>query len=804
MRLTWIAAALSPRDVAPHQNFMHADRKEPANLLGLLSQHRHGDFRRLRKEAQSIPSESVDLADAQFELELVNEVERSLLSESQAAAADRLIDLLRHSEPDPACLTAVALFTAMALGELDRQPIAAELIAQTLERIGQVAGPDGDLLRAVLEMQLAMRNQDADVDSTANANRALELANSVRPSEVSTFPLSRSVRWPSSRTVHLILEEVAASADQHLANLRGGLLINNEWQRFVRSPPTLLSLRNRAIADDAYGSFVKDQFELVAGSTKQKFRTQDPVESGLCAVLTHYELAGAGPQSRQRRAELGRLRFLRASEFDPEWAYRESLRLFRQGEDREALGLTVRHLRAAGPLRALKLDADQILETRATDGRLRDLDLDVLTAAAPLMTTHEATPAVATLMAIPVGDVVERSGSWSAPSEYLESLWTALAALAAPALRSDEVAQHLLDIGRSLGDGDELLLRAFARAATSFQWNKVGADLRSAWVEWLTADSAAPESIASLLAPQLGVEPEIGDGAVGLERAAALLNRLFRTGQELSPEELDQAESDTLAHLEADRGRAANGQRLVGGVSAADVAAGLALDAGSDLLWGPLAAYLLDPNVSRADKAPALDRIGQSTAEVPASAVAELRAGIRPLLTTAESDPFDPPPLVPFPAALRCAAALGLVPDAELLNLVARLAGSAERQGRVEAARTLGVPVNRRLESDSWAALALQLSHDGEALVRAEAGRALGRLVHSESSLSLAVVGRVAELLDEDGLVIPLLTLNGLEPNDGRAADSAIRRAVERIARSHPAGAVRERAESVIDGWQPS
>ncbi len=224
----------------------------------------------------------------------------------------------------------------------------------------------------------------------------------------------------------------------------------------------------------------------------------------------------------------------------------------------------------------------------------------------------------------------------------------------------------------------------------------------------------------------------------------------------------------------------------------------MALHAGQFGLWDSLADFLVDPQVNRGDKAPALERLASASGPLPAAFLRQLGEASEALLSSRAVDPFTPQ-VVPFPAALRFLAAHSLLPDERILAFTSRLSGSGLVGERTEAARTLSLLARLGQDSDWIVVMALQLSNDSDALVRSEAGRSLALVARNSERHRGVVEQRLLELLSQDGLLAPLLVLRGLEAGEGPVELSPpVRRLVSHLAISHPARGVRLQARALL------
>jgi HEAT repeat protein len=138
-----------------------------------------------------------------------------------------------------------------------------------------------------------------------------------------------------------------------------------------------------------------------------------------------------------------------------------------------------------------------------------------------------------------------------------------------------------------------------------------------------------------------------------------------------------------------------------------------------------------------------------------------------------------------------------LIDENTVFSLVAKLAGSSDSNARREAARTVGAVA--RVRADTWLlALATQLSHDSEIVTRANAASGLALLSVARPELENLVSDRLIELLNEDGLLVPLFIMRALEPEQ-RLPERVVFE-IERLSREHPSYRIRRAANNLIQG----
>ena len=799
--LDWIAALLNPSDVAPHPNFMDAELVTPPSLLALLVQQRLRDFERLAKIGlTSADSEVSVLNPDPVQAELVLLARASFDVSRQREGAEGLRTLAANRSLEPGARAAACLMAAVAFSELDEHPqLLDDLIA--LDRsLGDHPPPDVRLIKAVIVQQAAMRKAELGQSSAHEALRALELLDGLRAQDFSVFRTSKGVSWRSSQTMSQILISLRATSESHAATVRREVMFR-DWRRFVRAPAPVLPLRVERAANSANWEFVKQQFAQESGSTTRTLFSEDPIEPPCYSVLLHYELMGDLGRSREWRTRLGMIRVLRwvaGAGDDVVPAYQDAVRLFRQAEDLDSLDHALRLVRARGPLESLARDARQVIRNRLQPDTLRLSDLAVLAAAAPVLPRTEARRALSGVLEALDVFLPAKGRGVQLYAVRADRGWTAAVALATTARRQDDVAAALLKAAEQ-APADELLERALVRAAWGLEWEGVSRATLSKWRRWLEqAASAISFAMRDVIGTQLGVGVGFDQSEpLTLDRIASLLNASIGS-REVPPRAIVKRSASIVSQALRDtQQQARSGVYSFGPASTADIAAGIGLYWTASEVWEPLAELLSDPAVNPGDKSAALDRLAEPDASVPGEFVSAIQSALPDVLDATVLDPFSES-FTPLPSGLRFAARHGLLDDNALHARVFELVASPLTAARAEATRTLSLMARLRDVSGWVTVLALVLSADRDALVKAEAGRCLATLAGRSKYMTASIQRRLDELLRSDGLLVPLLVLRGL--SDQRALGPPLLDTIQAIARSHPAHGVRIQAEAVLSG----
>jgi hypothetical protein len=284
------------------------------------------------------------------------------------------------------------------------------------------------------------------------------------------------------------------------------------------------------------------------------------------------------------------------------------------------------------------------------------------------------------------------------------------------------------------------------------------------------------------------------DGGPDFDNLATQLNVAMRG------EPIDQGIIETAIPLVREalaeiRDSAARGVYSFGGASVADLVAGLILYANVVDLWIDLADFLNDTAVPRLHRSAAFDRLANEAPEVPHEVRERFVGEVNDVLN-APDRAFESSSMTPYPEALRFFGSQAIISDVNTLDLTARLAGTS-RRGRQEAARTIAT-LSRRKSSSWLLALAFELSHDDDSEAQAYAGRCLAQLARSSPALADSSSNRLLELLNEDGLLIPLFVFRGLQ-DLGTRMPTEIRTHIEGMRENHPSRIVRLQAARLLD-----
>jgi hypothetical protein len=788
MKLEWLASVLRPSDIVPRpasSNPNYASRPYVV-LAGAID----GDpWPRPPLFQEERPTESYDGE----ELGAVDLAVKTFFADTQRVAATNLVERLLGESLDLAATCALSLVAATALADLEDRPLFERLLTSVLERV-KANDPSTKLLRVALLQQLGLRRQDWGSKDTTLSEEANVLLNSIEKAEFPSFEISPTAAGDSGTT---IIHIIAALRYSILSMLPNTMSITKSSDSPIDVKEIILAAKSSedvlvAHWDRAseYARYVEAYFNRLYGD--RSFRIGGTVPD-LFYVNLRNELHGSDSVYATRK-QLALLRLVEVSSMSAQHDQAECLRLLRYGQGEAHLALALNRLSLGGPLSSLSQDARQVIARRLTPGYVRSEDLQVVEAAADLLTESEAKDALAAIFRLlDAGSQINDPDRWSAPFSRIDRTWRTAASLASPANSVSEVSARLLRDVRS-SRYDEALDMAFARVLARLEWGSLTEPHTADWRDWV-GSSSQWRYTADTARSMLGIRLTRDDTDAGRKSdVEAVVSDLLRN--QLVSQEIKGKSADVAAEaMSSIRASAKQGRYASGGTEPAELAVAL-ITFGEVQLWEPLAEFVLDAAVPRQYKTGALDRLASSKPPIPQGVMETLRARADDLLLTRDANPIHRDPLHPYPAALRLLAAYELILDEDLVIWLSELGGSQAPRARIEAAKTISrVSTPRR---NSWLlTMALQLSYETDAEVQGYASSAMATMVSFPSEARGAAIRRLLALMESDSLIAPLLAIRGLA-REPTAIDLRLRAGVERLMSRHPSRRVRTEAADLI------
>ncbi|WP_139063669.1 hypothetical protein [Streptomyces zinciresistens] len=786
MNLAWIAAVLQPHDVAIHPNFRDESySQDPVGQLAALiiggdwGRALHDDFR---------SDEAVAYAGRSFFFETIAEGAEGLIRQA-----------FSRRQKDVARSTALVLLASCALAEMEEYDKCDSILTEMLMQTSKSS--PGLLARAALLQQRALRRRDAGDAYVGDIFDAARILESLEAADLPEFRLGPGVSGSSvdtmRRTIYALKRSVWSLTPHELDDELPFSSFPSHFERLKR-PLSDRLLRIAADRASDYSQYMHRSFSRHYGRSQTVTIGQSPID--LFHEALAVELLGHAEVYRARR-DLALLRLVQHAEGVETINIQDALRLLRHAGAAKELELTLEHFRSAGPLSVLSRDARQILLRRSSPTKLRVPELLVLKAAAEMMAPSEAEPALRVVLdSIAAGGPPDVVGSWQHPGLRLGAAWQTAAVLSWVCQKGGEVGALLLSEVRAKRSYDELHDQSFAKALELLPWSQIPGALKAEWESWMTSDSSQglPDTLEAV-SNGIGL-PVVGrDPLSGLNEIAMRLNASLGEGAtRLRVDEVTEAAHSVKVALDATRESAARGSFSMGRRSASDVGALLISEYDvARSLWDPLAQFLTSNQISRLDRSPAFERLAKEAPDMPDRIRGVFQASVTDLLESRDESLLWGDSTVPYPAALRFFIAYDLVDDARIIAALAELGGSRDLEAKREAARTIASLASYR--SDGWLLpFALQMSHDSDVSIKANAARFLVRMAATPGELYEVAAKRLVDLLgNEDGLLVPLFVmreLKGLSELPRSVTD-----VIDQLAQEHPSGQVRRAASNLYE-----
>ena len=334
--LGWIAALVSPRDVAPHPNFRSEEEPTAYGTLALLASARFQDFARAREDERFLAVLASDEVD-----EILSAAVEAMQVGSVESGAQRLTVLSDHSS-DPGVRVAAAVLAATALAESDHHSEADEVLVRALRSLREsdlIAGP-ALIAAATLLLARALNAWDRGRGIWRLAEEALALLAQLDPSTLPQFSVSR-VRNESTQVAKVVVDALSEAARGHV--VQG----SSDWSdrlEDVKQERSRATARRWGQLADALHKEVGASFRAqVSANPPMTFGSAQGADRQLTEALLSSEYVGS-LSAHHYRATLGRLRLVNGTNSSATWEVREALRLLRHaGADlRLAIGVPIR------------------------------------------------------------------------------------------------------------------------------------------------------------------------------------------------------------------------------------------------------------------------------------------------------------------------------------------------------------------------------------------------------------------------------------------------------------------------------
>ncbi|WP_155769049.1 hypothetical protein [Mycobacterium asiaticum] len=791
MNLAWLVAALIPTEIGPaFEGDSRVASRPEADLAALLS-----GFRPAWARPQIFPPEPASRPEIDPALLLVD---RMIYANDGNAGIEALKNYLLDDEltDDSAKIGSLALVISPYLAGGDRYALCEQVLDSALVRLQEQDSPSR-LVRAALLAQRALRRRDRGNEYVGDVTACLDELAGVDSAECDLSLSEISDADPSAvvdRIVTVLRQSVwslvpggIVGADQLHSDSTG-----SDHSRVGGWSEDYLSIASEA--SDQYSRWLDDLYsaQLRRTNTTTWGRSEPDL---YFQTLALERLGHKAAYSYRKQLAMMRLVTSLPSLRRPDAA--ACVRLLRQSESEAELSLLLDRMLTGGPLDAIAIDCRQIISNRLPDSSIRDVELRVLAAGADLLPRADAEVALSgILQLIKDGGPAVAPGSWQTDSSRYREAWVAAASLGSAAGASSFVAEALLGQARSKGLNDEMWDRTFAEIIGLIAWTDVSESVLADWRSFYAENSDLSESFtvnAIRRELEIPADPPPATGN-SLNWAAERLNYHLRQKADVPAEEAARIFGIAAEEMRRISAEAERHHYRRGTVFASQVAcAALPFIPHSDsTTWSFVLDFLTNPEIPRSDRSLGFDAMSASRVSVPSGVVDEYRQRVKAAIEQAEV-PWVAPDVTftPYPSALRFGFAHRFISDDDAFTYTARLI-SRHEPSAVEAAAVVLASFSEQSDATWIQTLAVQLSHDGNPNVREKVIPALCRTADRGSVNVDIATSRLAELLRDDGVNVPLRTLSAVASM--RKVPAEVRAVISELQGSHPSKRVRDRA----------
>jgi hypothetical protein len=700
-------------------------------------------------------------------------------------ALDVLIEDLSTAESrsDPARLTALTLIACVFLAQTDNVPRCLELLGSALDTV-KPGESSSELCRALLLQQRALRRNDLGEAADFDLGEVRQLLRGIH----------------SVPSLGLILRADAEispeSALQNVLDALSNAAVGYDFD--VAGYP-----ESGQVLDDLESDQLYQHREWLRNAYETKLRHLTPVafERDLYFETFRVEILGHRAVYKLRK-QLALMRIVRLVPALPSAAGSDCMRLLRQAGADSELRLLVDDLTFAGPIGSLLAEGRRIATYRTSDKAYRTGEMIVLTAAAEMMSPSEAFEALTRVLSvIRGGGPTTAPLIWQADFSKDEEAWVAAAALGGASGTTGLVARELLSYSTPERLADIASNTAIARTIGRIEWGALEDDLRESWRQVALdrsqeyAESPVADALREVLGP--GRDVPFEQGNVTLNGLAGRINSYLQTRQPIPADLFDIARATALSALSRVASEASAGTFVTRAVQPAEMLAVLICQSPDDEAWDGLLKFFANPVITRSDKSRAFDILARERPRLAVDERSRYATGLLSLIAPPDrSIPDDPGEGFLDGAALRFAYAYGLLADDVAADYLFRLLSSNNVARRQEAGRSLSLFASISL-GDWMLPLVYRLSGDAEPRVRVGVALALGRMCQREDAAGIMARERLIELLEADGVFVPLHTLAQMSSRTV-AVVPQVDRVVRKLRNSHPSRRVRERAAALI------
>jgi hypothetical protein len=699
------------------------------------------------------------------------------------SAIDVLVEALSTDDArqDLAKLTALTLVACALLTDRDDVPACVRILDNTLDLITDQS-PSSDLCKMLVLQQRALRNNDVGEPVASDLDEVRRLIDHVQFDSYPELVLRANADVTPNAAIENILNAIRSSSAGFSLSL----------------PFFDMGYVTDDLEDDQLGKYRR----WLDGTFKTKMSRAIPTGYGSDQYFENlrFEVIGHREVYRSRR-ELATMRLVRFMPTLPAAVADDGLRLLRlAGADAE-LRLLVDDLTFAGPMSALLADGRRIESKRTSDHSLRTGEMIVLAAASEVMAPAEAFKALTRVLS-----VIRRGGPTTAPLHWHadfskdEDAWIAAAALAGAAGTAGEIARDLLEYATPERLTDQAFDLVIAKIVRRIEWADVDNDLRELWLALTTTQTPEGRTThtAAAIRSALTVSTELPVGVdASLNDLAESINHYLRTETPLPDHIRQSAKRAALLGLARAAKEAAAGTFAVRTAQPAEIIAVLLSQSSDEDAWAGLLDFLGNPVVARRAKSRAFDVLVSERPFLSAELASRYADRLASLVTETDRWAFDDPyGDAVFVEALGFAYAYEFLTHEIAAEHFRALASSPDAQRRRQAGRYLSLLASRSLQ-DWMLPMVFALSSDSDPKVRFTVTPALGEISQRQDVIGDMAIERLIELLQSEGIYVPLNTLSQLGPAVLRAPQ--IDRVVRQLRNDSQSWRIRKRAAELLD-----
>lgn len=752
-QIEWLVAGLAPWTISPHPNFSEKTTSAPAQLALVTEMRdlpRHSDPNRAPQEPA-------------WAEEIVSCAKRSMQTDLQGKAATELVSLAGEGSIPIGARAVAAIYGTVALCEMELHSDAVSMLCNIVDELSDIYVsrdlyfPSQRIIISSLCLQLGARLLESHRLEEAQyyVNKTLDWLPAITDRRLEKFPTSRGISWGPSRVQSDLIRSIKnhALAQRSFLEQMGG----DTWSRVVRARSSWVDMRMRLRSADRDELVLRDSFEqkVAASSRTQHLGRTTPEIAGYRSLILA-ELSGHLSFMYSEREKLGKA-LLIESQTESE-RIREALRLLRQGRSTKSLQSAIAWLRGQGPSDALVEDALMVTSRINRTHWCNEQDLLILEGASDFLNSQQRDDAITAAMWHPNTPQVSGNMSWSTWNR----LWKTVTKLIPNSSRQIDVLNVAYDFLVKSPEVNQPVSITLARLVSKIDWENMPLTQSRQWASWAENATLSPDNgaLVTEINNRIPGRAPAFPSEAGIEQVLFILRHGIPDNAPRNT--LPKLTDHLIFKLQEEADQASRGSASLGGYQTLDIAIYFAFEFPQSELWDEIAAYILDPQINVITKDLGIDRIAYNAEKLPDNISKHLQEHLHEIVRSKiDKHFFSSSGSSAFVEAIRLSAALNALPKADILEMILSLTTSTVND-RSQAAQT--IPFCLTTDDAIWGqALLLQLSHDADPQVRAAAASALVDATRLKSSLTDSINGRIMDLMDSDGIDVPLSVLHAFQ-----------------------------------------